>query len=514
MPESPFSRPLSKPALVLLVVLPLLKLALHLAVGAGYGYHGDELYYLVCADHLDWAYVDHPPVSIFVLAVTRLMVGQSVMAIRLVPALAGALTVFIVGAMARDMEGGPFAMALAMVAVIASPFYRCMGGYYSMNSLDVLCWAIAAWIVLRILSGGSPRLWILLGVVLGIGLENKISVLWLEGGLAVGLLLTAERRLLWTRGPWLAGLISLVLAAPYAIWQFSHNFATLHFMKDAAENRVVVGPLSFFGAVIDGMSTLAAPVWIAGLVFFLILPAGRSRRAMGWAWLAVMAVLAFSGAGKAYYAAAAFPWLLAAGGVAIERWLRTSTWPGRVLIVAYTVLLLLGSRGNARIVLPILPQKTIADYSLRTGVGRRVEQKRSIGKLPDFLGMMAGWDENLDSLNDVYKQLPEADRSNTTILASFYQLASAIDVLGPARGLPPASSGHNNYWFWGFHGSWDQPLLAVGYSEESLRELFKDVTLKGHTRCEYCGYPDMPIYLVRGVTMPPEMVWKRMQLTE
>ena len=394
MPESPFRAPLSKSALVLLVVLPLLKLALHLAVGAGYGYHGDELYYLVCADHLDWAYVDHPPVSIFVLAVTRLMVGQSVMAIRLVPALAGAVTVFIVGTMARDMEGGPFAMALAMVAVIASPFYLFMGGYYSMNSLDVLCWAIAACIVLRILSGGSPRLWILLGVVLGIGLENKISVLWLEGGLAVGLLLTPERRLLWTRGPWLAGLISLVLAVPYAVWQFSHNFATLHFMKDAAENRVVVGPLSFFGAVIDGMSVLAAPVWIAGLVFFLILPAGRGRRAMGWTWLAVMAVLAFSGAGKAYYAAAAFPWLLAAGGVAIERWLRTSTWPGRVLIVAYTVLLLLASRGSARIVLPILPQKTIAEYSLRTGAGRRVEQKRSIGKLPDFLGMMAGWDEN------------------------------------------------------------------------------------------------------------------------
>jgi 4-amino-4-deoxy-L-arabinose transferase-like glycosyltransferase len=206
------------------------------------------------------------------------MVGQSVVAIRLVPALAGALTVFLVGAMARDLEGGPFAMALAMVAVIVSPFYLFMGAYYSMNSLDVLCWAIAAWIILRILSGGSPRLWILLGVVLGIGLENKISVLWLEGGLAVGLLLTPERRLLWTRGPWLAGLISLVLAAPYAVWQFSHNFATLHFMKDAAENRVVVGPLSFFGAVIDGMSAVAAPVWIAGLVFFLD-PACRTRPA-------------------------------------------------------------------------------------------------------------------------------------------------------------------------------------------------------------------------------------------
>jgi hypothetical protein len=442
------------------------------------------------------------------------MVGQSVTAIRLVPALAGALTIFIVGVMAHDMKGGPFAMALAMVAAIVSPFYLFMGAYYSMNSLDVLCWAIAAWIVLRILSGGSPRLWILLGVVLGIGLENKISVLWLEGGLAIGLLLTPQRRLLWTPGPWFAALISLLLAAPYALWQLNHNFATLHFMKDAAENRLPVSPLSFLGAVIDGMSALAAPVWIAGLVFFLILPAGRGRRAMGWAWLAVMAVLVFSGAGKPYYAAAAFSWLLAAGGVVIERWLRASTWPGRALLVAYIVLIAVGGRTSTPIVLPILPQGTIAEFSSRTGAGRQLESKRPIGKLPDFLGMMAGWDENLDSLSDVYKQLPPDDRSNSTILVSFYQLAAAIDLLGPARGLPPASSGHNNYWFWGFRGSWDKPLLAVGYSEKTLRQWFAEVTPKGHTRCEYCSYPDMPIYLVQGVTMPPDMLWARMQVTE
>jgi hypothetical protein len=128
--------------------------------------------------------------------------------------------------------------------------------------------------------------------------------------------------------------------------------------------------------------------------------------------------------------------------------------------------------------------------------------------------MMAGWDETVDSLAVAYKALPAADRANTTILASFYQLAAAIDTLGPSRGLPPASSGHNNYWFWGFHGSWEAPLVVVGYPEDALRQWFKEISPMGRTRCEYCGSPDLPIYLVRGVTMPPEMLWARMQLTE
>jgi hypothetical protein len=164
--------------------------------------------------------------------------------------------------------------------------------------------------------------------------------------------------------------------------------------------------------------------------------------------------------------------------------------------------------------MPILPQSVIADYSLRTAAGRQVDSRRPLGKLPEFLGMMAGWDEIVDSVADAYKALPPADRSNTTVIASFYQLAAAIDVLGPARGLPPASSGHNNYWFWGFHGSWDAPLVVVGYSENRLHQWFKDVTSIGQTRCRYCGYPGLPIYLVRGVTMSPALVWTSMQTTD
>src|SRR5436190_12782717 len=199
-------------ATILLVALPLLKLLIHLSVGRGYGYHADEMYYLACADHLDWSYVDHPAVSILVLAATRAMFGNGVAAIRIVPAVAGGLTVYLVGVMTRRLGGGAFAMALSMVAAIVAPFYLSLDAYYSMNSLDMLVWAAAAWLMIRILQssetidtepaepteqtrdrrhdGAAPnldRLWIALGILLGVGLENKISVFWLGGGLFAGL---------------------------------------------------------------------------------------------------------------------------------------------------------------------------------------------------------------------------------------------------------------------------------------------------------------------------------------
>jgi dolichyl-phosphate-mannose-protein mannosyltransferase len=502
----------SKPALLLLLTLPLVKLVVHLAVGSGYGYHGDELYYLVCADHLDWGYVDHPPFSIFVLALTRLIAGSSVQAIRVVPALAGALTVLFVGLMVRELEGGPFAMALAMVSAITAPAYLSLDQYFSMNALDILFWSVSAWIMLRILRGGSDRLWILLGVVMGVGLLNKISVLWLGGGLAVGLLLTPQRTLLATRGPWLAAALALVLGSPYAVWQTTHGFATVRVRISTTENKLHAGPLSFLDGQVEGMLRVAAPVWIAGLVFYLFLPAGRGRRVLGWAWVAVLLLLAFSRASRVYYGAASFSWLLAGGGVAIESWLKK--WWGRLAIVGYTAAIVLYGIRAAPVVLPILPQQTIAAFSLRTGGGRRTDDVSALGALPEALGKMAGFDEIVDGFARAYAQLPAADRANSTILVPKYVIAAAIDVLGRSRGLPPASSGHNNYWLWGYHGSWDGPIVVIGHPEHRLRDWFREIRPVAQVGCQYCGEPRETMYVVRGLRLSPEALWAQLKRYE
>ncbi|HEY5906613.1 MAG TPA: glycosyltransferase family 39 protein [Vicinamibacteria bacterium] len=469
----------------LLVAFPVLKLLTHLSTGDGYGYHRDEFYYLACARHLDWGYVDHPPFSVLVLRLFSAVFGEGVRAIRVVPALAGAATVFLVGLLARRLGGGVLAVTLAMVAALVAPVYLSLDHYFSMNALDLLVWCLSAYLFVSVLRGGPAVTWPLLGAVLGIGLQNKLSVLWLIFGLGLGLLLTPQRRLLRTRGPWLAIAIALLVFLPHVVWQAQHGWPTLEFIHNATQHKLVEKSIARFTLeTIAGMLIFAAPVWMAGLAFYLFLPAGRDVRALGWAFLAVFSVLALSKTSRDYYLAAGYTWLLGAGGVAIEGWLgrlgRLGPWAGSAFI---GFLLLLG-RLVAPVVLPILPQEEAVQYVRGLG-GPRAQERSGIGPLPEFLAHMSGWEEIVATVAEAHAGLPAEERPRATILVVNYGVAGAIDRLGSRYSLPAASSGHNNYWLWGPRGSGD-PTIVVGRTEAELQQWFAEVTRVGTTQCSYC----------------------------
>ena len=75
-----------------------------------YGYFIDELYYLACAVRPAWGYVDHPPLSVLILGVSRRLLGTSLPALRLAPALAGVATVVLTGALARRLGARAFGL--------------------------------------------------------------------------------------------------------------------------------------------------------------------------------------------------------------------------------------------------------------------------------------------------------------------------------------------------------------------------------------------------------------------
>ena len=236
-----------------------------------YGYFRDELYYLASTDHLDWGYVDHPPLSIAILALIRAVFGDSLLALRVVPALVGVATVFVAGVIARQLGGGRFAQGLTALCVLMSPVFLGTAHYYSMNVFDQLFWAVAVLILLRALDEGRPRHWGMLGVVLGLGFLNKISILWLVAGMLVGLVFTPYRRVLREPWPWVGMLVAGVLSLPYLLWQTAHGWPTLEFMRNATTLKMVdVSPLRFVIDQVLSMNAGAAPVWIAGIAFGLL----------------------------------------------------------------------------------------------------------------------------------------------------------------------------------------------------------------------------------------------------
>src|SRR6185295_17060458 len=211
----------------------LASLALHVSALTQYGWFRDEFYYVACAARLDWGYVDHPPLSIAVMALVRLLFGDSLVAFRLVAALIGAATVYFTGRLARDLGGGRFAQALAGFAALVAPVFLGVSRFYSMNVLDLLLWTLAALALVAALRGDRAREWVVLGVVVGLGLLNKISLLWFIAGLFIGFLLTPYRRRLATPGPWIAGAIATALFVPHVVWQIAHGWPTLEFMRNA-----------------------------------------------------------------------------------------------------------------------------------------------------------------------------------------------------------------------------------------------------------------------------------------
>src|SRR5262245_26412182 len=188
------------------VAMALLSLGVHLAANAfgAYGYFRDELYYIACSRHLAAGYVDQPPLSIFVLAAARFMLGDSLFAIRLVPALASALSVTALCLLVRRLGGPPAAMVVASLCFLAAPMLLSAHTYYSMNSLDILFWLLAAHGLVGIIEKPSLRAWLWLGAILGLGLLNKISVLWLAAGVATAVVLSHLRGQLRRPGPWFA----------------------------------------------------------------------------------------------------------------------------------------------------------------------------------------------------------------------------------------------------------------------------------------------------------------------
>lgn len=484
------------------------RLLLYLVTGEGYGYFRDEFYYLACADHLAWGYVDQPPLSILLLKMSRAVLGDSVMAIRLLPALAGAASIWLTGWMTRAMGGGRWAQALAMTALLVAPIHLGLTGFYSMNAFDILLWTGAAALLVRILNDDARHLWPWLGLVIGLGLMNKISVLWLGTGFAAGLLLTGHRRLLATRGPWIALAIATVMFLPYVVWQIANDWPTVEFIRNATgEKMIEVSLVDFVRGQIMMMHPLTLPIWLAGLVFLLI---DVRLRPLAVAYVAVFALLALNGTSRSGYLAPAYTWLCAAGAAGLERTLlpaRRAVWRGAVLAVV-----LVGGLALTPMALPILPVESYIAYSQRLGLAPSTAERKELAELPQHYADMFGWNELVEELARIYRALPAEDRKVAGIFTYNYGEAGAIDLLGRKHGLPMASSGHNNYALWGPQGSGEVLIIIGGQKGDAQTghlRVFEEVEQVGETSCTYCmPYENhQPIFLCRGPKFDLAEMW-------
>ncbi|MDZ4859280.1 MAG: glycosyltransferase family 39 protein, partial [Candidatus Hydrogenedentes bacterium] len=245
-----------------------LALLLHLVTANGYGIFRDEMYYIACSDHLALGYVDHPPLSIAILAAWRAIFGESLFALRIPPGIAHATTAIFFGLIARELGAARFGQCFAALAAALMPAYLGTSSFYSMNGFDVTFWAVLVYLLCRILRTGDARLWLVFGVIAGFGLQNKFSVAFLGMALAVALVLCLQWKQLRAPQLYLGGAIALAIFLPHVYWMYSTDWITLEFMRNASSSKNAdTNPLKYFLDQILMAHPLLLPVWIAGVVY-------------------------------------------------------------------------------------------------------------------------------------------------------------------------------------------------------------------------------------------------------
>lgn len=492
--------------------LAVCKLVLHFLTNNQYGYFRDELYYLDCGEHLDWGYVDQAPLIAVIAKASRVMLGESLFALRFFPAVAGALLVLVTSVMVRELGGNRFAQILAALSVIIAPVYLFMHTILTMNAFEPLFWTLCAYLTILIIKNKSPKLWLLFGLVAGIGLMNKHSMLFFGFALVVGLLLTPYRRIFLSRWIWLGGLVAFLVFLPNIIWQIKHNFPTIELLRNVETSKnYLASPFEFFVGQIVLMHPVTLPIWMAGLYFYLAAGEGQPYRFLGWAYVVTLVTFILLH-GKIYYLAPIYPMLFASGAVAIEKHVARYRW--RCLKPATISILFIGGIVTAPLALPVLPVETFIRYASFLGVREGVKtENHQIGRLPQHYADMFGWENMTATVAGVYASLLPEEQAKCTIFVQNFGEAGAIDFFGRAYNLPQAISGHQNYYLWGMRGYSGEVTIIIGGKAQDHEKVFSQVEQVATITNEYAmPYENnLPVYVCRGLKAPLNSIWSQVK---
>ncbi len=498
--------------------LALATVALHLAFNHRFGYYRDELYFIDCARHLAWGYVDQPPLAPLLTWMTA-PVGYALWAVRLLPAILSGITVLLACAIARELRGGGFAQTVTALTVAMAPGFLGLGYALSTEVLSPAVWSALILLTVRLVKTKDERLYIAMALVVALGMYAKYSVAACAIALALGLAFTGNARLLRSRYLVLGVAFVVAMLLPNALWQASHGFPMLGVIHGDQLNRhalangvadesanLGLNAAYFVATQIAYQNPFFCVIWVAGLVALV-----RGKDEAPYRFIAVayflLVVLIVATVGRGYYLEGFYAALFAAGAVAIERFLSPrAAW----CRPAFAIAVCAGGAAFAPLALPVLSLPSYMNYEIAIGLSRPAPPDGKHHLINPLYADQLGWKTMTQTVAHAYWSLPPQQRAGTAIFADRYAYAGAIDFFGPAFGLPRVISPNNSYYLWGVRGYNGDSMLAVGATDYPLlMRSFGSVVQVAVYRNEYRWILEgpLPIYLCTRPRAPLARMW-------
>jgi hypothetical protein len=439
------------------------------------------------------------------LAAASQVFGPSLVLLRAVPALFAGAGIYVTCLIVLEFGGAAYAQILSAIVVFFLPVLTDFGMKVSPDMVGLWSWPLLTLWIVRLTKGANSRLWIAIGMLMGVSVLSKYSVLFFAVALFVGLLLTPERRVLLSRWFVVGTLISVIIALPSFLWQVHYGYPMLELLRAVQHGKnVIVGPLEYLGQQLL-ISGFLWPFWIIGLIWLFFRPA---LRFLAYGYVLLIAIMIVQH-GKHYYPANAYPYLIAAGCVQVEAWTRQLRRV-RTLIAAITILLGLVF---VPVVMPVLPEAWLASYYIKLHSFLHISrasietEHRVYAQIPTDFASMHGWPELTAIVERVYQGLPLDDRKQAVVLVQNYSEAAAIEFLSNPR--LPVISGHNQYFLWGPRGYSGEVLICVGANCGSATKYFRACSLEASLQAPWIqpSEYDIPVMVCRGIQKPILELW-------
>jgi 4-amino-4-deoxy-L-arabinose transferase-like glycosyltransferase len=477
----------------------------HILLNGQYGFHRDELDFIMNARQLDWGYVSYPPITPFFARIGLEVFGESLRGLRVFPAIAQGIIMVLAAWMARDMGGKRSAQILTAFAVFITPVSLFGGTVLMYFGFDYLWWVLVAFFTVRLLATDDARYWLGIAAGIGLGMMTKYTMAFWVAGLVVAVLLTPARKYLRSKWLYFGAALALLIFLPNLIWQIQHDLISLEHLSSIHARDISWGRSDEFltEQLILTTNPLSLPIWPVGLSLCLFGTSMKRFRMLGWMFLATF-VLFLITKGRGYYTGPSYVMLLAAGIAGIDGWLATRTQATRR--VGFGLLWgtqLIGSVIGIILMKPIAPiNSPLWDVT--------------IGVSDDLFVEMVGWQDLTAQVSQVYRSIPEEDKESTVILAGNYGEAGALDLYGDEYALPRIISGSNSYWYRGYGEPEPETVIVVGFESSYAGQFFKSCTYSGTVTNQYGVKNEESsyhtgLYICREPRRPWSEMWQAMR---